>query len=114
MEDNDAKRALEAMEAALEHQEEDCYVLRLYVAGTTPRSARAIANIRKICDEQLQGRYDLEVIDIYQQPDAADQGQIIAVPTLIKKLPNPLRRIIGDLSDREQVIVGLGIKPKDE
>lgn len=114
MQDNDIKSALEAMESAVDEQGEKRYVLRLFVAGTTARSARAIANIKKICEEQLQGRYDLEVIDIYQQPEAADGSQIIAAPTLIKQLPSPLRRIIGDLSDREQVIVGLGIRPKQE
>lgn len=88
------------------------YELRLYVAGTTPRSARAIANIKEICEEHLKGRYALQVIDLYQQPILADGDQIIAVPTLIKKLPVPLRRIIGDLSDREQVLVGLDLKPK--
>ena len=87
------------------------YVLRLYVAGTTPRSTRAIVNIKKICEEHLQGRYDLQVIDIYQQPVLAAGEQIIAVPTLIKKLPPPLRRIIGDLSDLERVLIGLDLKP---
>ncbi|NQU39397.1 MAG: circadian clock protein KaiB [Lentisphaerae bacterium] len=75
------------------------YELRLYVAGTTPRSTRAIANINKICVEHLQGHYDLKVIDLYQQPLLAKGDQIIAVPTLIRELPPPLRRIIGDLSD---------------
>lgn len=88
------------------------YVLRLYVAGMTPRSTRAIANIREICEGHLQGRYDLQVVDIYQQPVLAEGDQIIAVPTLIKKLPVPLRRLIGDLSDREQVLIGLDLKPK--
>lgn len=111
MEDNDAKRALES---ALSAQGEERFLLRLYVAGTTPKSVRAIANIKKICEEELQGRYDLEVVDTYQQPDEMNGDQIIAVPTLIKRLPAPLRKLIGDLSDREKVIVGLGIKPKDE
>ena len=88
------------------------YVLRLYVAGMTPRSTRAIANIREICEGHLKGRYNLQVIDIYQQPVLAEGDQIIAVPTLIKKLPVPLRRLIGDLSDREQVLIGLDLKPK--
>ena len=85
------------------------YVLRLYVAGQTPNSARAIENIQKICEENLQGRYQLEVIDLYQQPQLAQGEQIIAVPTLIRKLPEPLRRIIGDLSGTERVLVGLDI-----
>lgn len=114
MEDDKIRDALQDMEAALKERGEQRYLLRLYVAGTTPRSARAIANIRKICEEKLQGRYDLEVVDIYQRPDVADGEQIIAVPTLVKRLPLPLRKVIGDLSDKNQVIVGLGLKPKDE
>ena len=88
------------------------YGLRLYVAGMTPRSVRAIANIKEICEEHLDGLYALQVIDLYQQPVLAKGDQIIAVPTLIKKLPPPLRRIIGDLSDRERVLIGLDLKPK--
>jgi circadian clock protein KaiB len=78
----------------------------------TPRSTRAIATIKEICEEHLKGRYDLRVIDIYQQPVLAKGEQIIAVPTLTRKLPPPLRRLIGDLSDRERVLVGLDIRPK--
>lgn len=88
------------------------YVLRLYVAGMTPRSTRAITNIKEICEKDLKGLYTLQVIDLYQQPALAEGDQIIAVPTLIKKLPVPLRRIIGDLSDRERVLIGLDLKPK--
>jgi circadian clock protein KaiB len=88
------------------------YRLRLYVAGMTPRSARAIANIKAICEEHLKGRFALEVIDIYQQPVLAEGDQIIAVPTLLKKLPLPLRRLIGDLSDRERVLIGLDLKSR--
>jgi len=88
------------------------YVLRLYVTGMTPRSTRALANIKEICEEHLKGHYDLQVIDVYQQPVLARGDQIIAVPTLIKKLPPPLRRMIGDLSDREQVLIGLDLRPK--
>ncbi|MDO8692705.1 MAG: circadian clock KaiB family protein [Sheuella sp.] len=86
------------------------YILRLYVAGATVRSVAAITNIKKICDEQLAGRYNLQVIDLYQQPLLAAGHQIIAIPTLIKQLPSPLRRIIGDLSDTEKVLVGLDLK----
>ena len=86
------------------------YVLRLYVTGMTPRSGRAIKNLQAICDEYLPGRYDLEVVDIYQQPALARGEQIIAAPTLIKKLPLPLRRVIGDLSSTERVMVGLDIR----
>lgn len=88
------------------------YVLRLFVSGMTPRSARAVAAIRSICEEHLAGRYDLEVIDIYQHPELATADQVIAAPTLVKKLPEPLRRLIGDLSDTERVLVGLGLQRK--
>ena len=88
------------------------YVLRLYVTGATPRSTRAIANIRKLCEEHLKGRYSLEVIDIYQQAPLAAEEQIIAAPTLIKKLPLPLRQMVGDLSDQERVLIGLDLRPK--
>lgn len=87
------------------------YLLRLYVTGATPRSALAIANIRRICEELLHGCYDLEVIDIYQQPVLARDEQIIAAPTLVKKLPEPLRRLVGDLSSRERVLLGLDLRP---
>lgn len=87
------------------------YVLRLYVTGMTPRSTRAVENVRTICEEHLHGRYDLEVIDIYQQPTLAKGEQIIAAPTLVKKLPLPLRRVIGDLSNTERVLLGLDLRP---
>lgn len=92
------------------HEKPQKYVLRLYVAGSTQRSVSAISNIKKICEEQLAGNYVLEVIDLYQQPELAAGHQIIAIPTLIKELPPPLRRIIGDLSNAEKVIVGLDLK----
>ncbi|TVT53174.1 MAG: circadian clock protein KaiB [Sedimenticola thiotaurini] len=88
----------------------DDYILKLYVAGLSPKSATAIANINKICEENLQGRYQLDVIDLYQQPQLAEGEQIIAIPTLIKQLPPPLRRVIGDLSNTERVLVGLDIR----
>jgi len=87
----------------------DVYVLRLYVTGMTPRSERAVRNLQAICDEYLEGRYDLDVIDIYQQPILTKGEQIVAAPTLIKKLPLPMRRIIGDMSDRERVLLGLDL-----
>jgi circadian clock protein KaiB len=92
------------------------YVLRLYVSGATPRSVAAIENIKEICESHLQGRYDLQVIDIYQQPEMARSAEIIAAPTLIKQLPLPLRKILGDLSETERVLVGLDLvaKPTDE
>jgi circadian clock protein KaiB len=89
------------------------YVLRLYVTGMTPRSARSIKNLQAICEEYLEGRYDLDVIDIYQQPVLTQGEQIIAAPTLIKKLPLPMRRLVGDMSDRESVLVGLDLVSGD-
>ena len=88
------------------------YILRLYVTGATSQSLRAIANVKKICEEYLQGRYELEVVDLYQQPQLAQGEQIIAAPTLIKKLPLPLRRIIGDMSTTERVLVGLDLQKR--
>ena len=97
-------------EKALEKAEQEHYVLRLYVTGMTRRSADAFAHIKALCEEHLQGRYDLEVIDIYQRPQLAQDEQIIAVPTLVKKLPEPLRRWIGDLSDENRVLMGLDLR----
>ena len=88
------------------------YVLRLYVAGLTPKSTKTISDVKKTCEEYLAGRYELEVVDIYQQPKLAKGEQIIAAPTLIKKLPLPLRKLIGDMSDREKFLVGLDLRPK--
>jgi circadian clock protein KaiB len=90
------------------------YVLRLYIAGTTSKSIRAVANIKEICESSLKNRYDLEVIDIYQQPVLIKGEQIIAAPTLVKKLPLPLRKFIGDMSDTERILVGLDLRPKDQ
>lgn len=87
------------------------HVLRLFVTGTTPRSTRAIENLRRLLEAELPGRYDLEVVDIYQSPEAARDHQIIAAPTLVKLFPEPVRRIIGDLSDVERVLRGLGVEP---
>ncbi len=88
----------------------DKYVLRLFITGSTAKSVLALTNLKKICEEYLEGRYDLEVIDLYQNPGLAIEEQIIAAPTLIKKLPLPFRRIIGDMSDIEKVLMGLEIK----
>lgn len=88
-----------------------CYVLRLYVSGATPRSTNAIANLKAICERELAGRYDLEVVDIYQQPELVKKEQIVAVPTLIKMLPLPIRCLIGDLSEEDKVLVGLDLHP---
>jgi circadian clock protein KaiB len=89
------------------------YVLRLYVTGTTPRSTLAIQNLKGICEEHLHGRYELQVIDVYQRPSLAKDEQIVATPTLIKVLPAPLRRLIGDLSNEDRVLLGLDLRPKD-
>jgi len=107
--DQDDTQAFEDALAA--HADAWHYSLRLFVSGTTPRSARAIQNIREICEQRLNGRYDLEVIDIYQHPEQAKPDQIVVTPTLLKKLPLPFRKIIGDLSDQERVLVGLAILP---
>jgi circadian clock protein KaiB len=101
-----------AFEQALLSAQAKKYTLRLYVAGTSPKSLRAIANVKKICEENLHGNYELQVIDLYQQPQLAQGEQIIAAPTLIKKLPMPLRRIIGDMSSAERVLVGLDLRKK--
>jgi circadian clock protein KaiB len=87
----------------------DHYVLRLYVTGSTTRSTRAIEAARQICDTHLKGRHDLQVIDLYQHPEMAAQEQIIAAPTLVRLRPEPLRRIIGDLADRQRVLASLGL-----
>jgi circadian clock protein KaiB len=99
-------------EKILGRSKDEKYVLRLYVTGITPKSTKAIANVKKICEEYLSGRYELEVIDIYQQPNLAKGEQIIAAPTLIKKLPLPLRKLIGDMSDTEKFLVGIDLRPR--
>ncbi len=101
-----------ALERASKAGRKERYVLRLYVAGINPRSSEAIRSITSLCEQQLSGRYDLKVIDIYQQPTLAKGEQIIAAPTLIRKLPEPLRRFIGNLADKERILVGLDLKPK--
>jgi circadian clock protein KaiB len=98
-----------ALDQAAQMPPEERYVLRLYITGMTARSAYAVKNLQAICDEYLKGRYDLEVIDIYQQPALTKGEQIVAAPTLIKKLPLPMRRIIGDMSNRERVLLGLDL-----
>lgn len=87
------------------------YHLRLFITGNSPRSSKAVSTIRTLCEEYLPNRYELEVVDIYQQPTAAAEDQIIAAPTLLKTSPPPLKRMIGDLSDREKVLVGLNLAP---
>ena len=90
------------------------YRLRLFVAGTTQRSLRTIASLRRLCDRHLSGQVDVEVVDIYQQPELAERDQVVAAPTLVKLLPLPVRRIIGDLSDETRVLRGLGVTPEPD
>jgi len=99
-------------EAALQNAGDQKISLRLYVAGASPRSARAIANLKQICDQYLQGRYELEIIDIYQQPIFAREGQIVAAPTLIRELPPPLRKFIGDLSNIQDALLGVDLRKR--
>lgn len=113
MEIKRGKTSAEEFEKAAAERNRAKYVLRLYVAGMTPKSTQAIANVKRTCNEHLAGRYELEVIDIYQQPKLAKGEQIIAAPTLIKKLPLPLRRLIGDMSNTERFLVGIDLKPKN-
>ena len=86
------------------------YSLRLYITGQPPRSAASIRNLRDVCDEYLEGRFELQVIDLYQRPELAREAQVVAAPTLIKKLPLPLRRLVGDLSNKNEVLLGLDLK----
>ena len=108
---NRLRNATEAFEDAIKRRplRRAKYIFRLYVSGSSTRSLRAIYNLRKLCEEYLQDEYDLEVIDIYKNPDAARKEQIIAAPTLVKQLPQPLRRFIGDLSNTKRLLVGLDI-----
>jgi len=107
-------KAQAALEQAAANQSSERYVLRLYIAGLTPRSTLAIKNIRQICEEHLHDRYDLEVVDLYQQPVLAEGEQIIAAPTLIKQLPLPLRRFIGDMSNTDRILVGMDLRTAAE
>jgi circadian clock protein KaiB len=101
---------LKEFDISVKKIKDEKYVLKLYVTGLTPQSIDALDNIKEICEEHLKGRYSLEVIDLYKNPSLAKGEQIIAAPTLIKKLPLPLRRIIGDMSNSERVLVGLDLK----
>ncbi len=112
--DNQPKDAFDKFEKALEDSKKAKRVLRLYIAGNSERSRQAIASIRDVCESRLKDQYELEVIDIYQQPDLARGQQIIAAPTLIKILTPPLRRMIGDLSQKDRILVGLDLVPSDE
>jgi circadian clock protein KaiB len=92
----------------------DRYILKLYVTGRSPRAERAIANLRRLCEEELEGCYQLEIIDILEHPQLAEDERILATPTLVKQLPPPLRRVIGDLSSRDKVLLGLDVRPREE
>lgn len=107
---SELKKANENFELEINRKQNEKYLLVLYVTGSTPQSVRAIDNIKTICEKHLHGKYNLEVVDLYQNPGLAKGDQIIAAPTLIKKLPLPLRRIIGDLSVTEKVLIGLDLK----
>jgi circadian clock protein KaiB len=90
------------------------YLIKLYVTGQTPRAQQAISNLRRICEQELEGQYDLIVIDVLERPQLAEDEKILATPTVVKELPQPIRRIIGDLSDTERVLVGLDLHPMRE
>jgi circadian clock protein KaiB len=91
---------------------EDKWNLRLYIAGQSPKSLAALANLKRVCEEHLAGRYSIEVVDLLKNPRLAKDDQIVAIPTLVRKLPEPLRRIVGDLSDTERALVGLQLRPR--
>jgi len=93
--------------------ETECFRLRLYVAGQSPKSLKALSNLKRMCEEHLQSRYEIEVVDLVEHPRLAAGDEIVAIPTLVRRLPVPMRKIIGDLSDSERVLVGLQLLPKD-
>ncbi len=101
-------------DAIVSEKKGDKYILRLFIAGINPKSRKAIQNLKEILDENLKDQYELEIIDIYQQPIYAKEGQIVAAPTLIKELPPPLRRFVGDLSNKDRILLGLHLKSKNE
>lgn len=107
-----SRGSLTALNKALKKKSSDRYLLKLYISGVTPRSTAAIERVKRICEGHLKGRCDLEIVDIYQQPSLAKGEQIIAAPTLLKKLPLPLRRVIGDMSNEERVLLGLDLRSK--
>jgi circadian clock protein KaiB len=110
------RTATDAFEQALKHKalRRAKYILRLYVSGSSTRSLRAVSNLKKLCEEYLPDQYDLEVIDIYKNPDAARAEHIVAAPTLVKELPEPLRKFVGDLSNTKQILVGLDIYKRQD
>lgn len=108
-----ATRTTRARTPKPDHRKPQVWNLRLYVAGQTPKSIRAFANLKVICEEHLKGRYRIEVIDLMQNPQLARGDQIVAIPTLVRDLPQPVRKIIGDLADTERVLVGLDLRKVD-
>lgn len=113
MENPTSKPNTEAFDKWLAERKQEKYILRLYVAGNSPKSQRALIKIKNICENYLKGRYELEVIDIYQQPEMMEEEQIVAIPTLIKKLPPPLQKFVGDMANTEKIMVGLDIFPSE-
>jgi circadian clock protein KaiB len=103
------KDGSKALEEAAKERAQQKYLLRLYVAGVSSKSERAIRAVKEVCEKHLQGRYELEIVDIYQHPESLREADLVAVPTLIKKLPLPLRRLIGDMSSKEKLVVGLDL-----
>ena len=99
------------VDAVEEENPNETWELRLYVAGQTPKSVTALTNLKKYCEQHLKGRYQLEVIDLLTHPQLAEGDQILAIPTLVRKVPEPIRKIIGDLSNEERVLVGLDVRP---
>jgi circadian clock protein KaiB len=113
MEQPDPGDATERFEQLASQPNQDIYVLRLYLSGLTPRSTEALAALRTVCEQYLQGRYQLEVIDLFQYPDRAENDEVVATPTLVKALPPPLRRLVGDLSNTERLLVGLQLQKRE-
>jgi circadian clock protein KaiB len=111
------EEGIEAVQLGIEPEPvpgKDVYILRLYVAGQTKKSLAAFANLKKICEEHLQGRYRIEIVDLLEHPQLAKGDQILAIPTLVRQLPPPIKKIIGDLSNTEKVLVGLDIRPANQ
>lgn len=103
----DYAESVRELEEAIRKAHEGFYELRLYVSGSSPRSTKAISNVRNICEEYLAGRYNLEVVDLFQQPELASDAQVLAAPTLVKETPAPVRRLVGDMSDQDKVLYSL-------
>ena len=113
MKTNRTKPATPPLTGGAREKKLDTYVLRLYVAGQTPKSMTAFDNLKKICEEYLEGRYQIQVVDLLKNPQLASGDQILAIPTLVRRLPKPIRKIIGDLSNTERVLIGLDLVPRE-